>query len=65
MLADALATSPAPGNLRELLAAVGHHPQIHGSVASELLTALRHRAVEEPDLALDEHEVALELAGGD
>ena len=54
ILADALAASPPPRTLRELLLALERLSRNRGRVVLVTLVALRSLSVETPDLALEE-----------
>lgn len=54
ILADALAASPPPRTLRELLLVLERHAQKRGSVALVTLVALRSLTLETLDLSLEE-----------
>ena len=53
ILVDALEGPAPPSNLRELLGVLGADPRCANGVGSELLAALRRRAIETPELSLE------------
>lgn len=54
MVADAIDSNPPPYTLHELLAVLGRNQHHWGGIASELLAAMRRRALELPDMPLEQ-----------